>query len=97
MVNRIFKPENMLHGNVLRRKAVYGGGMGSLLLNQGGSGGGSSYSSPQEYSQITGRPLASGMGLGVGLKQGNPSMKHLNDKLSSLLDKPRTKRKNIVF
>lgn len=95
MVNRVFKPENMLHGSVLRRKSVYGGGMGSVLLNQGGAGSGSSYSSPEEYSQITGRPLASGMGLGVGLK--HTSMKHLNDKLSNLLEKPRTKKKNIVF
>jgi urea transporter len=63
MVNRVFKPENMLHGSILRRKAVYGGGMGSLLLNQGGVGGGSSYSSPEEYSQITGRSMV-GMGLG---------------------------------
>jgi hypothetical protein len=55
-----------------------GAGMGSVLLTVGGPGVGSSYSSPQEYTEITGRPIPTGMGLGAGL----------NEKLQKLMVKP---------
>ena len=44
-------------------KVVRGGGMGSILLNKGGSGSGSSYLSPEEYTDTTGQKIG-GSGLG---------------------------------
>ena len=58
-----------------------GCGMGSLLLNTGGAGGGSSYPSVSEYERITGTHVK-----GQGL----------NDKLSKLMVKP-LKHKPIHF
>ena len=60
------------------RAHIRGAGMGSVLLNVGGPGVGSSYSSPQEYKEITGRTIPTGMGLGAGL----------NEKLQKLMVKP---------
>jgi hypothetical protein len=60
------------------RAHIRGAGMGSVLLNVGGPGVGSSYSSPQEYKEITGRTIPVGMGLGAGL----------NEKLQKLMVKP---------
>ncbi len=64
-----------------------GAGMGSILLQKGGPGGGSSYESPEAYEQITGQ---STKGVGSGL----------NDKLSKLMIKPLSRKplsSNIAF
>jgi len=58
-----------------------GRGMGSILLNVGGAGAGSSYPSVSEYERITGNQIK-----GSGL----------NDKLSKLIVKP-LKHKPIHF
>lgn len=64
-------------------RPMLGKGMGSVILNTGGTGGGSSYDSPQDYAETTGR------GLGRG---------HMADKLSKLIVKPISKKpKNINF
>lgn len=104
MPHRVFKPENMTNNVVLGRRTPYGGGMGSVLLNKGGSGGGSSYSSPNEYHQITGRPIPQGSGLGTGFQREVPMntiqhkhLKNVNEKLQNLLAKPSMKKKNITF
>jgi len=61
---------------------MLGKGMGSVLLNTGGAGGGSSYPSVEEYKDTTGR--------GLGGK--------LTDKLAKLIVKPVMKKpKNINF
>lgn len=65
-----------------------GGGMGSVLLSQGGPGAGSSYDSPESYEEITGVRLPkAGAGLG------------LNKKLSAILVKPLSRKPagNIAF
>ena len=62
--------------------------MGSVLLNTGGAGGGSSYQTVEEYTHTTGVPVPSGSGLGSGL----------GGKLSKLVVKPLTKKpQNIKF
>jgi hypothetical protein len=66
-----------------------GRGMGSVLLNMGGPGAGSSYSSQSEYTRITGRPTpegGSGRGLGLGL----------NSKLEQLMVKPLAKKPTTI-
>lgn len=60
------------------RAHMKGSGMGSVLLSVGGPGVGSSYSSPEEYKEITGRTIPTGMGLGAGL----------SNKLQKLMVKP---------
>ena len=66
------------------RAHIRGAGMGSVLLNKGGPGVGSSYSSVEEYKDITGR----GGSLGAGL----------SDKLQKLMVKPlERKPHNIRF
>lgn len=67
------------HGRIVR-----GGGMGSVLLNRGGTGSGSSYVSPEDYTNTTGRTIK-GEGLG--------------GKLSRLMVKPlhQKKTRNITF
>lgn len=60
------------------RAHIRGAGMGSVLMSVGGPGVGSSYSSPEEYKEITGRTIPSGMGLGAGL----------SEKLQKLMIKP---------
>jgi len=61
-----------------------GRGMGSVLLNTGGAGAGSSYQSTQEYTHTTGVPVSSGGSLG--------------GKLSRLVVKPLSKKpQNIKF
>lgn len=65
-----------------------GGGMGSVLLSQGGPGAGSSYDSPESYEEITGVQLPkAGAGLG------------LNKKLSAIMVKPLNRKPagNIAF
>jgi hypothetical protein len=63
---------------------IRGAGVGSVLLNVGGPGVGSSYSSVEEFKEITGR----GGSLGAGL----------SDKLQKLMVKPlERKPHNIRF
>ena len=60
-----------LHTNGLKLK-MRGG---SLLLSRGGPGGASSYDSPEDYHNITGKGLGLGLFAGgslTGLKQLNP-------------------------
>lgn len=76
-------------GFVVHTKHIKGKGIGDVLLNKGGSGSGSSYSSLDDYIQTTGRnPLLGGKGLGS-----------MNDKLENLLIKTKKgkKEKNITF
>jgi hypothetical protein len=71
-----------------------GRGMGSVLLNKGGAGSGSSYDSPQSYTKITGNPIPSGSGLVFT----PPSGSGLGGKLSKLVVKPLSKKpQNIKF
>jgi len=103
MPRRIFKAEHMTNNILLGRRVPYGTGMGSVLLNRGGAGAGSSYSSVNEYHEITGRPIPTGGGLGAGFKEvpmAKAQQVHLrgvNEKLQNLLAKPVNKRKNITF
>jgi hypothetical protein len=104
MPRRVFKAENMSNNVVLGRRTPYGGGMGSVILSRGGGGGGSSYDSPNEYHQITGRPISQGSGLGTGFQREVPMntiahrhLKGVNEKLQNLLAKPSMKKKNITF
>ena len=73
----------VLHTNGLKLK-MRGG---SLLLSKGGPGGASSYDSPEQYGEITGK------GLGLGLFAGGAltGLKSLNPKSMSI------KPKNISF
>jgi len=57
---------------------------GSILLQQGGPGAGSSYTSVEDFHHTTGR------GVGVG-------MEGVNEKLKSLMVPPLKKTKNIRF
>ena len=70
------------------RAHIRGAGMGSVLLQRGGPGVGSSYSSVEEYKDITGRGGSLGCSLGSGL----------SDKLQKLMVKPlERKPHNIRF
>ena len=57
-----------------------GSGMGSVLMQKGGTGSASSYESPEAYEQMTGQSTKSSSGL--------------NDKLSKLMVKPLNKKMN---
>ena len=77
-------PNVFVSGRVHRKKLMEGRGMGSVLLNRGGAGGGSSYTSMDDYMNITGNTPARGSGLGK--------------KLHKLIVKPLTKKhENIKF
>lgn len=65
-------------------RVVRGGGMGSVLLNKGGTGSGSSYVSPEDYEATTGVRIA---GSGLGGKLARLSVKPLSQK----------RTKNITF
>jgi len=70
-------------------RKLLGRGMGSVLLNVGGAGGGSSYNSVEDYERTTGRDVprhGSGRGLGMGL----------NDKLERLMVKPLAKKPSTI-
>ena len=85
---RVYMPTST-GGNVkmIGTKTMRGCGNGSVLLNQGGAGAASSYSSPDEYTATTGRRIPMGRGLG-----------ELSKKLESLMLKPKDKKaKNINF
>lgn len=96
--DKIFRPHTM-QGRVVVSK-MSGTGMGSVLLNKGGVGGASSYSSMEDYLHTTegGRvrppvaPVSAGVGLGGAIQR----------KLESLALKPepkqyRKKPSNISF
>lgn len=71
-------------GRKLKGKGMCGCGMGSVLLNRGGPGAGSSYTSIDDYMKTTGVNPTRGSGLG--------------EKLGSLVVKPLQKKvKNIQF
>jgi hypothetical protein len=74
-------------GKVIHTSLMKGKGVGAVLLNKGGSGAGSSYSSLDDYINTT-SPLTQGRGLGK-----------MNDKLENLLIKTSKgkKEKNITF
>lgn len=74
---------NVHVGGRIHRRRLMGCGMGSVLMNRGGAGSGSTYMSVQDYSATTGnRPAGTGLG----------------EKLSKLLVKPLTKKPhNIRF
>ncbi|NBR23486.1 MAG: hypothetical protein EBU08_06885 [Micrococcales bacterium] len=67
-------------------RKLMGRGMGSVLLNVGGAGGGSSYASIQDYEHTTGRQVPMGRGLGMGL----------NSKLEQLMVKPLAKKPTTI-
>jgi len=69
-----------------RRQHIHGRGMGSVLLNKGGAGSGSSYSSVDDYIATTHN--FSGRGIGKSLAS-------MNKKIEGLLVKK--KEKNINF
>jgi len=77
-------PNVMVMGRLHRKKLMEGRGMGSVLLNVGGAGSGSSYTSIDDYMNITGNNPARGSGLG--------------EKLHKLIVKPISKKpQNIKF
>ena len=75
-----------MRGRAIPKMRLYGCGMGSVILNKGGAGVGSSYESPEAYEQITGQKIGKGLGAG------------LTEKLSKLMVKPlASKKPNIAF
>jgi len=95
----LFRPHTMAGGRVITNRGC-GTGMGSLLLDKGGSGGGSSYYSMEDYLATTGgrgfshRPAIAKKSFGLGLGGA------IEDKLSRLVVKPEIKLrkpKNIQF
>lgn len=101
----LFRPHTMAGGRVITNRGC-GTGMGSLLLDKGGSGGGSSYYSMEDYLATTGgrglgaghsfshRPAIAKKSFGLGLGGA------IEDKLSRLMVKPEIKLrkpKNIQF
>lgn len=77
-------PNVVVSGRIHRKKIMEGRGMGSVLLSKGGAGSGSSYTSIDDYMNITGNSPARGSGLG--------------EKLHKLIVKPLTRKpQNIKF
>ncbi len=77
-------PNVCVMGRIHRKKLMEGQGMGSLILNKGGAGGGSSYESMDAYMNAMDNTPARGSGLG--------------EKLHKLIVKPLTKKpQNIKF
>ena len=77
-------PNVCVSGRIHRKKLMEGRGMGSVLLSKGGAGSGSSYTSIDDYMNITGNSPARGSGLG--------------EKLHKLIVKPLSKKpQNIKF
>lgn len=73
MSDKIFRPHTM-NGKVITSK-MRGMGAGSVLLDKGGAGSGSSYYSMEDYLATTGeKSVAKGLGLGGAIE----------DKLSKL-------------
>jgi len=83
MVHIHSRNPNVYVGGRIHRRNLMGMGMGSVLLNKGGAGSGSSYSSIGDYLETTGNKIG-GTGLG--------------EKLNKLIVKPLTKKpQNIKF
>ena len=83
MIHRA-NPNVCVSGRIHRKKLMEGRGMGSVLLNVGGAGSGSSYTSIDDYMNVTGNNQARGSGLG--------------EKLHKLIVKPLTRKpQNIKF
>lgn len=91
MCDKIYRPHTM-SGKVVTSK-MKGTGMGSVLLDKGGAGSGSSYYSMEDYLATTGEKRGGTKGLGLGGA--------IEDKLSKLKVAPKleTRRKpnNINF
>ena len=82
-------PNVYISGRLHHKKLMEGRGMGSVLLNKGGTGSGSSYTSIDDYVSTTGNKISEGAGLGGS---------GLGHKLQKLVVKPLTKKpKNIQF
>jgi hypothetical protein len=77
-------------GRVVNSCCMKGKGVGAVLLNKGGSGAGSSYSSLEDYMETTGLNPLQTKGKGLG---------KMNAKLENLLIKTNKgkKEKNITF
>jgi len=87
--NNVYMPTTA--GAPVRSNAIHyirGRGIGSVLLRTGGAGGGSSYSSIDDYVSTTGNPIPSINGRGLG---------SISKKLEALSIKPTKKVKNIKF
>ena len=80
MPNRIFSPNSFRNKIIGRSARVIKGG--SILLEKGGPGVGSSYSSVQDYEKTTGQHVG---------------MEGVNAKLQSLMSPPVKKKRNIRF
>jgi hypothetical protein len=80
MVNRIFSPNSFRNKIIGRSARVIRGG--SILLEKGGPGAGSSYPSVQDYEKETGQHVG---------------MEGVNAKLKSLMHEPIKKKRNIRF
>lgn len=91
---KIFRPHT-ISGKVITNK-MKGTGMGSVLLDKGGAGSGSSYYSMEDYLATTGekRPHTKGLGIGGAIEDKLASLKLSNPKI---MEAPRRKPKNINF
>ena len=82
MLKIISIPSSGSHQHITTKK-IKGYGMGSVLLNKGGAGGASSFTSLDDYKDTTGRPVFKGSGVSsinhklenLMLKNNNPSKK----------------------
>lgn len=91
----IYVPSNNAKIKTSTLRHINGKGNGSVLLNLGGAGAGSSYESVSDYMNTTGLdPYISGGSLGLGTKKTS-----INSKLENLMIKPKKskKEKNITF
>jgi|TARA_R110000868_G_scaffold168421_2_gene403154 hypothetical protein len=77
---RIFRPHT-IQGRVILNKAS-GTGMGAVLLDKGGTGSGSSYSSMSDYLATTKPAKMKGLGLGGAIQS----------RLENLVIKPKDQR-----
>ena len=83
---RVYMPMSNGTLHTGRRQHIHGRGMGSVLLNKGGAGSGSSYSSMDDYIATT---------HSIGGSIGKNSLASMNKKIEGLLVKK--KEKNINF
>jgi len=86
------------------QKHINGRGIGDVLLDNGGTGGGSSYTSLEDYINTTGsdpyKSLGKGIGSGAGSDNSKKSLASMNSKLENLFaksQKGKKKEKNITF
>ena len=74
MVNKIFNPRSLKNNTIGKKRTSIAGG--SILLQKGGPGAGSSYSSTQDYQETV----------------GGRGMDGVNAKLQNLMEKPMKKK-----